>query len=114
MAVATKVTQRVATKKGMMPKVGGSETGYHCVPKKNSHGGVYPKAGSPSLSRRTMMPSRITIVSMPARKIQPSMNFSPRRHRRLRLSASSPAEVAGDCCFSAFSFTLLIYYGNGT
>jgi hypothetical protein len=114
MAVATMVTQSVATKKGMMPKVGGSETGYHLVPKKNSQGGVYQKAGKPSFSRRAITPSRTIMVSMPARKIQPSMNFSPKRHRRLRLSVSPPAVVTGDSCFSVLSFTLLLHYGSGT
>jgi hypothetical protein len=39
-AVATTVTHSVATKKDVMPKVGGSETGYHFVPNRNSQGGV--------------------------------------------------------------------------
>jgi hypothetical protein len=38
-AVAIKVIIKVDTKKGRIPKVGGSETGYHLVPNKNSHGG---------------------------------------------------------------------------
>ena len=102
MAVATRVTQSVATKKDVMPKVGGSETGYHFVPKRNSQGEVYQKAGKPSFSRRATIPSRTTMVSIPARKIQLSISFSPKRYRR---RASLGSAVVSDVFPS-----ILIYF----
>ena len=81
-AVDTRVIIIVDTKKGSMPKVGGSETGYHLVPEKNSHGGVWRKIGVPSRTKKKTIPKRITMASIPARRIQPSINLSLRRHHR--------------------------------
>lgn len=52
------------------------------VPKRNSYGGVVAKAGKPSFNKRKIIPSRITMVIIPATKIIISINFSPGRHRR--------------------------------
>ena len=84
-AVATAVIISVATKKGIMPKVGGSETGYHLVPKKNSRGEVCRKMGKPSRNKRMSTPNSTTIAKRPLKKIQSSIDLSPNRRRCLRL-----------------------------
>jgi hypothetical protein len=105
--VAIKVIISVDTKKGKIPKVGGSDNGYHLVPNKNSQGLVKVKTGNPSLSRMVMMPSSITIDSIPARKIQLSMTLSPSRSRRFRFIFCTWAAVVITPCFNiAIIFSL--------
>lgn len=88
-AVARAVTIIVDRKKGRMPNVGGSETGYHLVPKKNCQGGEYLNIGNPSLARMAIIPSSTTTVESPARKSAASITFSPKRNRRFRSIAEA-------------------------
>src|SRR4030042_6357335 len=111
-AVAIKVIISVDTKKGNTPKVGGSETGYHLVPNRNCHGEEWANIGSPSLMRTAMMPTRTIMANSPARNIHPSMNLSPNRSRRLRLSpVLEAATTVEDPGFNTFLSTS--FFGNG-